>query len=81
MNTVVTPLPLNPAAPASDRVFAAAPRRWLKQAGAALLRSMEASGRARAQWHLLEFADRCQAQQPELAKELRAAASRQRTAG
>jgi len=38
-----------------------------------LWRALEASGHARAQRHLREFADQCEASQPELAKELRAA--------
>jgi hypothetical protein len=73
MNTAVTSLPLKPATPVSARVFAAASRRWLLQAGAAIGRALEASGRERAQRQLLEFADRCEAHQPELAKELRLA--------
>ena len=66
MNTAVTSLPKQPAA---SRL-----RPWLARAGATVWRALEQSGRARAQRHLLEFADRCEAQQPELAKELRSAA-------
>ncbi len=68
MNTAVTSLPLKPAAPAG-----AGPRRWFGQVGASIWNALEATGRARAQRHLLEFADQCEALQPELAKELRAA--------
>jgi hypothetical protein len=44
------------------------------RAGAAVWHALEASGRARALRHLLDYADQCESQQPELAKELRAAA-------
>jgi len=40
---------------------------------ASVLGALEASAQARARRHLLDFADRCEANQPELAKELRAA--------
>ena len=43
--------------------------RWAER----LWRALEASGRARAQHHLRDFADQCEASQPELAKALRAA--------
>ena len=66
MNTAVTSLPLQPAA--------ARLRPWLARVGASVWRSLEAAGRTRAQRHLLDFAEQCQDQQPELAKELRAAA-------
>ena len=66
MNTAVTSLPLQPAA--------ARLRPWLARAGASVWRTFEAAGRARAERHLLDFADQCQDQQPELAKELRMAA-------
>ena len=66
MNTTVTSLPSQPAAPSL--------RPWLARVRATVWRALEQSGRARAQRHLLEFADRCEAQQPELAKELRIAA-------
>jgi hypothetical protein len=73
MNTAVTSLPIEGTPPVSARVATAAPVRWLKQAGAALSKAFIASGRARAEWQLLEFAERCEATQPELAKELRLA--------
>ena len=65
MNIAFTLLPKQPVAQ----------RLWLARAGAAIWRALEQSGRARAQRHLLEFAERCETQQPELAKELRFAAA------
>ena len=72
MNTAVTSLPMTPATPARESTGASL-RRDFKQAGAALWRLLESVGHARAHRQLLEFADRCEAMQPELAKELRAA--------
>ena len=66
MNTAVSSLPQQAAAPRL--------RPWLARVGAAVWASLEATGRARAQRHLLDFANQCQGLQPELAKELRAAA-------
>ena len=66
MNTVGASLPTQPA---TSRL-----RPWLTRLGGSVWRALEDTGRARAQRHLLDFADQCQAQQPELAKELRAAA-------
>ena len=77
MNTAVTSLPLEGPTPVSARVVAA-PVRWLKQAGAALSEAYIASGRVRAERQLLEFAERCEATQPELAKELRLACGQDR---
>lgn len=72
MNTAVTSLP--PGSAGQVAVSAGAGlRRWLRRAGSGLWKALEASGRARAQRHLLAFADQCEALQPELAKELRAA--------
>ena len=68
MNTAVTSLPLKPAAPAG-----AALARWFGRVRAGIWRALEVSGQARAQRHLLDFADQCEALQLELAKELRAA--------
>ena len=68
MNTAVNTLPIV----TTD----AGVRRWFKDAGRRLWRAMEATGQARAQRHLLEFAYQCEVLQPELAKELRAAAVR-----
>ena len=65
MNTAVNTLPIT----ASDSGV----RRWFKDAGRNVWRALEATGQARAQRHLLEFAYQCEALQPELAKELRAA--------
>ena len=67
MNTAVTSLPLQP--------VTSGLRPWLARTGAAVWRAFEATGRARAERHLLDFADQCQTLQPELAKELRLAAS------
>ena len=66
MNIAFTLLPKQPTTPR--------PRPWLARAGAAVWRALEESGRARARRHLIDFADHCEAQQPELAKELRIAA-------
>ena len=68
MNTAVTSLPLKPAAQAGAGVL-----RWFRRVGTSVWLALEATGRARAQRHLLDFADQCEALQPELAKELRAA--------
>ena len=68
MNTAVTSLPLEPAAQARARIAG-----WLRRIGTGIWLVLEVSGRARAQRHLLDFADQCEASQPELAKELRAA--------
>jgi hypothetical protein len=72
MNTAVTSLPTGSAAQAAVSAGAGL-RRWLRRAASGLWEALEASGRARAQRHLLAFADQCEALQPELAKELRAA--------
>ena len=65
MNTALTSLPMDPNTP---RV-----RAWFARTGAAVWRGLAASGQARAARELLAFADRCEANQPELAKELRMA--------
>ena len=67
MNTAVNSLLLEPNTP---RV-----RTWLARTGAAVWRGLAASGQARASRELLAYADRCEANQPELAKELRMAVS------
>ena len=66
MNTVAPPLP-QAAAPSSLRLWFARTRRSVWDA-------MQLVAWARAQSHLLQFADGCETQQPALAKELRAAA-------
>lgn len=70
MNTAVTSLPSH---------FVSAPgaslRRGFAAAGARFWRVLEAIGQARARRHLLDFADGCEALQPHLAKQLRAAAN------
>jgi predicted DNA-binding transcriptional regulator YafY len=73
MNTAVTSLPPGSASQATASALAGL-RRGLRRAGNGLWAALEAAGHARAQRHLLAFADQCEAQQPELAKELRAAA-------
>lgn len=72
MNTAVTSLPLTPAGDASATAGAGL-RRWLGRARKHVWSALEEVGRARAYRHLMDFADQCEAQQPELAKELRAA--------
>ena len=47
---------------------------WFANAGAAVWKALQASGQARAGRQLLDLADQCEATQPELARELRAAA-------
>jgi hypothetical protein len=66
MNIAFTLLPKQPVAQRR--------RSWPARAGAAVWRALEQSGQARARRHLLDFADRCEPSQPELAKELRVAA-------
>ena len=68
MNTAVTSLPVEPAARAGVVIS-----RWFSRFARGFWRALEISGQARAQRHLLAFADQCEALQPELAKELRAA--------
>lgn len=50
-------------------------RGWFLDLGRRSWRALEQTGQARAQRHLLDFAGHCEALQPELAKELRAAGS------
>jgi hypothetical protein len=49
-------------------------RAWFGRARRSIWGALEESGRARARRELLDFAERCEAHQPELAKELRFAA-------
>lgn len=73
MNLALPSLPHRTAASAG--AAAEAPLRGvLSRLGSALWKALEAAGVARAQPHLLDFADRCEAQHPELARELRTAA-------
>jgi hypothetical protein len=51
-------------------------RPWWARAGASFRSALEASSQARARVHLRDFADQCEATQPELAKELRVAGDR-----
>ncbi len=70
MTTLITPLPLESSPPGR----ATGPG-WIARFGAWLWRALEATGQARARRHLIEFADRCETNQPQLAKELRAASN------
>jgi hypothetical protein len=70
MTTLITPLSTSLSAP----VRAGASSR-LARLGSAIWRALEATGRARVRRQLLDFADRCESNQPELAKELRAASN------
>lgn len=72
MNTAVTSMPLTPAGDARASAGARLRHRF-GQAASRLWKAIEASGQARAHRHLMEFASQCEALQPELAKELRAA--------
>ena len=74
MNTYVTPLPHVRAGGAHTSVASAAGRR-LARLGASVWRAMQESGRARARSELLTLADACERNQPNLARELRAAAA------
>jgi hypothetical protein len=73
MNSATTSLPLQSGkralAPAAASLNA-----WFGRAGRFVSTALQESGRARARRELLDFAERCQAHQPELAKELRFAA-------
>ncbi|MDE2625796.1 MAG: hypothetical protein KGL99_01460 [Burkholderiales bacterium] len=75
MNIAFTLLQHGPAS-AVGTTRKARPAGWLARAGNSIHRALEASARARAVRHLHEFADRCEALQPDLAQELRAAALR-----
>ena len=73
MNTAVNSLfPLTPSAPARASIDAGL-RSSLRRAGVAVWRVLEAIGQARAEPHLRALADQCEALQPGLARELRAA--------
>ncbi len=75
MNITHALLPPTPSAQASVRIGASR-RRAVAKVVAAVWHALEAVGRARAQRHLLAFADRCEAQQPQISRDLRAAARR-----
>lgn len=68
MNTTVTSLRLESAV---QEVGALS--RWFRRVGTGFWRALEVAGQARAQCHILALADRCEALQPDLARELRAA--------
>jgi hypothetical protein len=67
MNTLITPLPLNPL-PAGAQGAGLVTR-----IGTSVWKRLEAFGRARARRELMALAARHESTQPELAKELRAA--------
>lgn len=73
MNSVTASLPRAASAQAPALAGGAA-QHWLARAGGAVWRALQEMGRANARRELLEFAARCESHQPELAKELRAAA-------
>lgn len=66
MNTAVTNLP--------NVGVATRLRHWLARTAASVREAMELAAWARAQAQLLQFADRCEPEQPALAKDLRDAA-------
>lgn len=72
MNTFVNSQLLAPPCARSSS-YGASARRWLDSAGKGIWSALEASGRARAHQALIEFADRCEASQPDLATQLRTA--------
>ena len=74
MNTYVTPLSHERAGGAHISL-ARASRRWLARLGGSIWRAMQESGRARARSELLTLAEACERNQPNLARELRAAAA------
>jgi hypothetical protein len=71
MTTLITPLSLGLPQPGRTTAVAA----WLARFGSSVWRALEATGQARARRELLDFADRCESNQPELAKELRSASA------
>ncbi len=72
MNPTLTSL----STPRPDRGMGA----WFHGVLRALWQTLEDSGRARAERHLLDYARQCESHQPDLAKELRAASARTRQA-
>jgi len=58
---------------AAEPTLGAAMRARFARAGSSIWRALEAHGRARAWREIRELADRCEATQPELARQLRAA--------
>ena len=70
MTTLITPQAVD--APQLGR---APGRVRLARLSSSVWRALEVAGQVRARRHLLDFADSCEANQPELAKELRAASS------
>jgi hypothetical protein len=58
---------------AAEPTLGATVRARFARAGSWIWRALEAEGRARASREIREFADRCEATQPDLARQLRAA--------
>ncbi|WP_331644633.1 hypothetical protein [Piscinibacter sp.] len=58
---------------AAEPTLGAAVQGRFARAGSWIWRALEAQGRARASREIREFADRCEATQPDLARQLRAA--------
>jgi hypothetical protein len=73
MNSALNALHLRHA-PTAPSLAAAEPG-LAQRAGRAIWRALERAGEVRAHRHILDFAEGCEAHQPELAKELRAAVS------
>jgi hypothetical protein len=71
MNSALNSLPLRHVPTASSLAAAVNPGLALR-AGRAIWRALERAGEARPRRHILDLAERCEAHQPELAKELRA---------
>ena len=71
MNSSITHSPMAMPLPFDRPVLPAGQRPRLAGVGAWVRQALAAAGAARARGHLLAFADRCEASQPELAKELR----------
>lgn len=66
MTTLITPLATGLSQPGRSPAAT-----WLSRWGATVWQALEAVAKARACLHLLEFANRCELTQPELAKALR----------
>jgi hypothetical protein len=73
MNSATTSLPLQAGKRALAPVITSL-KAWFGRTRRSIWAALEESGRARARRELLGFAERCEAHQPELAKELRVAA-------
>ena len=74
MSTFVTPLPQAGAAESPTQAVQRARALW-SRVTSAVWRALQESGRNRARRQLLDLADACHFSQPDLARELRAAAA------